>query len=134
MAAPLQTTELQEIAQNACTTVLGSATKYDHSSVAGWNTEIINTILQSLISRTTPSSSSGSSDTPAPQYKYIVNSTIIQHPSAPSGSGEHAGRRGMHSAVGAYWNNERDGTWSFKWEGAEERGMDVVVSVTWVGV
>ena len=23
----------------------------------------------------------------------------------------------MHSASGAYWNNERDGMWSFKWEG-----------------
>ena len=26
------------------------------------------------------------------------------------------GRRGMHSACGAYWNNERDGMWSFKYE------------------
>lgn len=40
----------------------------------------------------------------------------------------------MHSAIGAYWNNERDGTWNYKWEGAETRGMDVVVCVTWIGV
>lgn len=45
----------------------------------------------------------------------------------------------MHAASGAYWNNERDGMWSFKWEGCGEggeggRGFDVVVSVVWVGV
>ena len=49
----------------------------------------------------------------------------------------------MHSASGAYWNNEKDGMWSFKWEGSGEgegdgkeggRGFDVVVSVVWVSV
>lgn len=42
----------------------------------------------------------------------------------------------MHSATGAYWNSEKDGMWSFKWDGKEEgeRGFDVVVSVVWVGV
>jgi dynein light chain Tctex-type 1 len=40
----------------------------------------------------------------------------------------------MHSASGAYWNNERDGFWSFKWEGGEKRGMDVVVVVYWIAV
>lgn len=44
------------------------------------------------------------------------------------------GRRGMHSATGAYWNNETDGMWSFKYEGGEARGMDVVVCVIWVAV
>jgi hypothetical protein len=70
----------------------------------------------------------------------MVNSTIIQHtaPSATSGgdgvgSGS-SGRRGMHSAAGAYWNNEKDGMWSYKYEGGEKRGMDVVVMVMWVGL
>jgi hypothetical protein len=62
------------------------------------------------------------------------------------------GRRGMHSACGAYWNNERDGMWSFKYEtkgkivvkesfikigsGLTFRfiGMDVVISVIWIAV
>ena len=44
------------------------------------------------------------------------------------------GRRGMHSASGAYWNNERDGMWSYKYEGGEGKGMDIVVSVMWIGV
>lgn len=45
-----------------------------------------------------------------------------------------AGRRGMHSASGAYWNNEKDGMWSFKYEAAEAKGLDVVVGVIWIWV
>ena len=44
------------------------------------------------------------------------------------------GRRGMHSASGAYWNNERDGMWSHKYEGGEGKGMDIVISVMWIAV
>lgn len=40
----------------------------------------------------------------------------------------------MHSAAGAYWNNDNDGMWSYKYEGGEDRGMDVVVCVMWVGI
>lgn len=111
-----------------------------------------------------------SAPTPAqkPQYKYAVNSTIIQHlsdpvtsrsatatastgtstddktqqaspPATPNGgatvaSDPERGRRGMHSATGAYWNNETDGMWSYKYEGGESKGMDVVISVIWVSV
>ncbi|KAJ9656211.1 hypothetical protein H2201_008623 [Coniosporium apollinis] len=54
--------------------------------------------------------------------------------SGTASSKPRAGRRGMHSAAGAYWNNERDGLWNFKYEGAERKGMDVVVSVIWIGI
>lgn len=37
----------------------------------------------------------------------------------------------MHSAQGAYWNNENDGMWSFKFD---SKGMDVVISVIWIAV
>lgn len=37
----------------------------------------------------------------------------------------------MHSACGAYWNNEKDGMWSFK---HEMKGLDVVVSVVWIAI
>lgn len=43
-------------------------------------------------------------------------------------------RRGMHSATGAFWDNTKDGCWSFKYEKGEGKGFDVVVSVTWVSV
>lgn len=92
------------------------------------------------MSETTQSTSSGSA--PAqPQFKYVVNSTIIQHAGAVGSTtpGEEAskktsGRRGMHAASGAYWNNEKDGMWSFKYPGADSKGLDVVVGVIWVWV
>lgn len=38
----------------------------------------------------------------------------------------------MHSATGAYWNNETDGIWTYKWDGVDKSGCDVVISVIWV--
>jgi hypothetical protein len=85
-----------------------------------------------------------------------VNSTIIQHlvPTSslnkPLGASateteavkeektedkkESVGRRGMHSATGAYWNEKTDGMWSFKYEGGEGKGLDVVISVIWIAI
>ena len=60
-----------------------------------------------------------------------MQSTIIQQSVGEEG-GE--GKRGMHSASGAYWNNERDGMWSCKWDAEGGRGFDVVVSVVWISV
>ncbi len=40
----------------------------------------------------------------------------------------------MHSATGAYWNNEKDGMWSFKYEAGEAKGLDVVISVIWIAL
>ncbi|KAI7283244.1 hypothetical protein KC345_g3086 [Hortaea werneckii] len=42
------------------------------------------------------------------------------------------GRRGMHSASGAYWNNAKDGMWSHKYEGGEAKGMDIVIAIMWI--
>ncbi|KAH0544688.1 hypothetical protein FGG08_001193 [Glutinoglossum americanum] len=159
----------------ACKSALEKADYYDHAKTESWNTNIINSILRSLISETSTSPS-----TP-PTYKYAVNSTIIQHllpspipkvnpsatpadtkpvaataapaeqlasssegeavksegascPSAQQPVSKGVGRRGMHSATGAYWNNEKDGMWSFKYEEAAGRGMDVVISVIWIAV
>ena len=40
----------------------------------------------------------------------------------------------MHAASGAYWNNEKDGMWSYKYSAAEMKGLDVVVGVIWIWV
>ena len=92
----------------------------------------------------------------------MVNSTIVQHlvPTSalnkPKGGTEargdephistssdaatgtdgkpHVGRRGMHSATQAFWNEKTDGMWSFKYDGGEGKGMDVVISVIWIGI
>ncbi|OAK95744.1 Tctex-1 [Phaeosphaeriaceae sp. SRC1lsM3a] len=128
--SPLPTSELEQIAAQACETVIGAAEAYEHTKSAEWNTSIIQTILKSLIEKT---STTTNGETSQPAYKYIVNSTVIQHIGSPSEPEKH-GRRGMHSAVGAYWNNEKDGTFSYKWEGAEKKGMDIVIAITWVAI
>jgi len=40
----------------------------------------------------------------------------------------------MHSATGAYWNNEKDGMWSYKYEYAEKKGLDIVISIMWIAI
>ena len=75
-----------------------------------------------------------------PGYKFIVNSTIIQTLSDTASSGTESegkedaksGRVGMHCASGAYWNNEKDGMWSWKYNGVQ--ALDVVISVMWLAV
>ena len=107
-------------------------------------------MLKALISEaTTPSAS-------APSYKFAVNSTIVQHlipssslnkprggttDSSEEGASSSAapatpptGRRGMHSATAAYWNEKTDGMWSYKFEGGEKKGLDIVIMVIWIAV
>jgi hypothetical protein len=99
-------------------------------------------ILKAVISEATPQGS-------APAYKFAINSTIVQHvvPTAqlnkPTGTPAaekegtskkgQAGRRGMHSATGGYWNEQTDGMWSFKYDG-EDKGLDVVLMLIWIAI
>lgn len=119
----------------ACEKALGSISSYSHASTEEWNTTIINTILGTLVEETTPSATDGANA--QPPFKYVVNSTIIQH-AAVSSSGPTdpalTGRRGMHAASGAFWSNEKDGMWSYKYSAAENKGLDVVVGVIWIYV
>ncbi|KAH8782603.1 Tctex-1 [Hyaloscypha finlandica] len=155
---PISYTRLKQIANDACQSALGSTEFYEHSKTEAWNTTIINSILRSLISESSPAGGT-------PSYKYAVNSTIIQHlvptstlnrakatQESPAPKTEatistsdkneatgtdgkpHVGRRGMHSATGAYWNEKTDGMWSFKYEGGENKGLDVVISVIWISI
>ncbi|ERF75448.1 hypothetical protein EPUS_06980 [Endocarpon pusillum Z07020] len=115
----------------ACDTVLASVTAYNHSSAESWNSEIISSTLTSLLAATTPA------DGAQPPYKYSITSTIIQHlpqPSTTSSPTQSTPRRGMHAAAGAYWDNTRDGMWSYKYEAAQGKGLDVVVAVIWIWV
>ncbi|KAF2461526.1 Tctex-1 [Lineolata rhizophorae] len=128
MAPPVSETRLKQIATDACEAALRSAEGYVHSSTPSWNSAIINSILNSLVSET-------SVDGSPPKFKYVVNSTIIQLQAPPAGDPEaKAAKRGLHSAQGAFWNNDVDGNWGFQYHGAESKGIDVVIQVLWVGV
>ncbi|OQO02897.1 hypothetical protein B0A48_11180 [Cryoendolithus antarcticus] len=122
--SPIPLATLTDLAASACSSALSTATSYTHADTQSQNERIINTLLQSLISATT---SSETSEVSTGQYKFAVTSTIIQHLEGREAEGEgKLEKRGMHSASGAYWNSERDGMWSYKWEGGEGRRMDVV--------
>ncbi|KAL1964276.1 hypothetical protein VTN77DRAFT_7096 [Rasamsonia byssochlamydoides] len=128
---PVPLAELTRIATEACDAALQGTTGYDHAKVGEWNSQIINGILKALIAATSPENPS----TPPP-YRFTVNSTIVQQgvidkAAVAGNSAGDVGKRGMHSASGAFWDVNRDGMWTFKYPGAEERGLDVVVSITW---
>ncbi|KAE8138349.1 Tctex-1 [Aspergillus pseudotamarii] len=133
-SSPVPIADLTKIASEACDSALNDVEGYDHAKVGEWNSQIINTILKALISATAPSTPSA-----AAPYRFTVNSTIVQQglidkSAAAEGAASNTGKRGMHSASGAFWDVNRDGMWTFKYPGADERGLDVVVSVTWFAV
>ena len=92
--------------------------------------------------------------TSSPTYKFAINSTIVQHvvPTAQLGKStgtststgtateegsappkKQAGRRGMHSATGGFWNEKTDGMWSYKFDGGD-KDLDVVLMLIWIAV
>ncbi|KAI5923203.1 Tctex-1 [Camillea tinctor] len=157
--APINPTRLRQIAMDACHAAIGSAEYYEHSKVEGWNSTIINSILRALISESTPSGSPN----PAHKYvvnstivQHLVPTSALNkpkggaearadepristsndaaNPATGTDGKPHVGRRGMHSATQAFWNEKTDGMWSFKYDGGEGKGMDVVISVIWIGI
>jgi dynein light chain Tctex-type 1 len=61
-----------------------------------------------------------------PSYKFAVSATIIQN-GLPG-----ATKRGMNSSIGAFWNGETDGLWSYRYESGEKIGLDVIINVIWM--
>ncbi|WEW55712.1 hypothetical protein PRK78_001145 [Emydomyces testavorans] len=139
---PVPIEELTKIATEACDTILADVKGYDHEKVGQWSSQIINKVLQSLISASTSTDSTTPSEPRQPSYRFNVNCTIIQQghispPSSVSNAGatstEAMGRRGMHSAAGAYWDVKRDGMWTYKYPNAVEKGLDLVLNIVWFG-
>ncbi|PGG99676.1 hypothetical protein AJ79_08450 [Helicocarpus griseus UAMH5409] len=135
---PVPIADLTRITTEACDTALEGVQSYDHDKVGQWSSQIINKVLQSLIQATTPDQSTTAATPPSPPYRFNVNCTIIQQglTSAEEGSEaspEKAGKRGMHSASGAYWDVNRDGMWTFKYPSGGEKGLDLVLNIVWFG-
>ncbi|MCJ1287035.1 hypothetical protein MMC26_006382 [Xylographa opegraphella] len=146
---PLSRDELEKLTKDVCHSVYNGVQKYEHDKTLQWNTAVINTVLSRLIDHTT------NDDKPSP-YKFVVTSTIVQNilpvqtqsagtstatgaedgaeldGSIATGAKASSGKRGMHSASGAYWNKEKDGSWSYKFDGEDVREFDVVITVIWV--
>lgn len=139
---------------NHCTSPTGP--KHDHFS----NLNLQNSILKSLISESSPTGGTPSFKYAVNStiIQHLVPTSALKSKATQESSGAstsddakittsdvkteatgtdgkpHVGRRGMHSATGAYWNEKTDGMWSFKYEGGESKGLDVVISVIWISI
>jgi hypothetical protein len=95
------------------------------------------TIIQHLVPTSTLNkvkSVQGSSIPSAEKDDAKISTSDVKTEATSTDGKPHVGRRGMHSATGAYWNEKTDGMWSFKYEGGENKGLDVVISVIWVSL
>ncbi|KAG9254619.1 Tctex-1 [Emericellopsis atlantica] len=140
---PVPETRLKQIVDDVCDAVLEPAEYYDHSKVDVWNSTIINSLLKAVVAEATPEGATGAS------YKIACNSVIVQHlvPTSalnkPRGGTDAkgtesnvptTGRRGMHNAVGAYWDESKDGMWVRKYPGGERKGLDVIITLIWIAI
>lgn len=156
---PVAINRLKQIANDACQSAIGSAEFYDHAKTAQWNQTIINNMLRAVISESTPdkaaapafkfainstivqhlvptsqlNKSQGTSTGAAAEEAKDAEAPSESTATATDGK-PHVGRRGMHSATGAYWNEETDGMWSYKFDGGEAKGMDVVIMLIWIAL
>ena len=87
--------------------------------------------MQHLVPTSQLNKSRGTDTTGAEE---VVSSGTVAGTDAPTSTDgkPHVGRRGMHSAQAAYWNEKTDGMWTYKFDGGEGKGMDIIVMVLWV--
>jgi len=124
---PLSDDRLEQIANKACEAALAGVTEYKHALTKEWNNGIIGKMIESLVAAT-----SGDEATP---YKFAVKSTIIENTGGGGGGGGGgASKRGMNSAVGAYWNSAKDGMWTYKYDTGDKMGFEVVITVIWIAL
>jgi hypothetical protein len=94
------------------------------------------TIIQHLVptSALNKAKLSHDSSIPHPEGDAKITTSDAKTEATGTDGKPHVGRRGMHSATGAYWNEKTDGMWSFKYEGGDSKGLDVVISVIWISI
>lgn len=108
----------------------------EKASAPAFKFAINSTIVQHLVPTSQLNKSKGTStgtSTEETADGAATSSDSTATPTATDGK-PHVGRRGMHSATGAYWNEETDGMWSYKYEGGEAKGMDVVIMLIWTAI
>jgi len=117
---PLSEDRLEQIASKACGEALAGVAQYTHALTKEWNNQIIGKMIENLVAATTGDD--------ATSYKFAVKSTIIEN-SAAGGTA----KRGMNSAVGAYWNSAKDGMWTYKYD-TDKMGFEVIITVIWIAL
>lgn len=95
------------------------------------------TIIQHLVPSSTLNKGRATQESSAAKTEESdakISTSDIKTEATSTDGKPHVGRRGMHSATGAYWNEKTDGMWSFKYEGGDSKGLDVVISVIWISI
>ncbi|KAK6584135.1 hypothetical protein PZA11_003865 [Diplocarpon coronariae] len=95
------------------------------------------TIIQHLVPTSSLSRAKNAQESAVPKTEAsdaAISTSDAKNGATGTDGKPRVGRRGMHSATGAYWNEKTDGMWSFKYEGGENKGLDVVISVIWISI
>lgn len=125
------------LSQNNMLRAVISESTPDKASAPAFKFAINSTIVQHLVPTSQLNKSKGTSTSTgtSPEESKDAASESASTATATATDGKpHVGRRGMHSATGAYWNEETDGMWSYKYDGGETKGMDVVIMLIWVSI
>lgn len=121
--------------QNSMLRAVISESTPDKASAPAFKFAINSTIVQHLVPTSQLNKSQGTSTgtSTGDEVSSPSEPASAATPTATDGK-PHVGRRGMHSATGAYWNEETDGMWSYKYDGGEAKGMDVVIMLIWIAI
>lgn len=107
----------------------------DKSAAPTYKFAVSSTIVQHLVPTSQLNKSKGTStatSTEGDTTEATTSSDSTATATATDGK-PHVGRRGMHSATGAFWNEATDGIWSFKYDGGA-KGLDIVVVLLWIAI
>lgn len=131
-------TESRPLSQNNILKAVISESTPEKASAPAFKFAVNSTIVQHLVPTSQLNKSQGTSTstgTSTEESKDGSSSDSAATAMATATDGKpHVGRRGMHSATGAYWNEDTDGMWSYKYDGGEAKGMDVVIMLIWIAL
>lgn len=136
LAAPPIKTPLTEPCQSSMLKAVISESTPQGASAPSYKFACNSTIVQHLVPTSALNKARGGTETQSekPHISTSTEGTATAGTATATDGKPHVGRRGMHSATGAYWDEKKDGMWTFKYDGGEGKGMDVVVMLIWVAI
>lgn len=123
-----------DLFQNNILRAVISESTPDNASAPKYKYAVNSTIVQHLVPTSQLNKSKGTSTSAGTSTEETKDEAASASTATATDGKPHVGRRGMHSATGAYWNEETDGMWSYKYDGGEAKGLDVVIMLIWISL
>lgn len=123
-----------DLPQNNILRAVISESTPDNASAPKYKYAVNSTIVQHLVPTSQLNKSKGTSTSAGTSTEETKDEAAAASTATATDGKPHVGRRGMHSATGAYWNEETDGMWSYKYDGGEAKGLDVVIMLIWISL